>query len=458
MNLRVRLKLGTLWDPPPQVTAHSALQLQLRWPALALAVLGTAWVTVAWHPPVPVSAPFRAWVGPSEPVPELPKPWPQSLAVEAARVLEGRFAPGSTLARELSRAGVERGTAHQVVLAAAQAIDLRRIRDGQQYRLYFDGSDRLTALRYQVNRQTAWFVAHEQDGWTTSKVSIPVRIRPTFISATIVDSLHRALERNTRDGASRQDLLLKVADIYGWDVDFSYDLRRGDRLDLVVEERFVEGEFSGYGDILAAEFSLGNRMVPVIRFQDAGSHVSYFRPGGESLRRTFLRSPVKYTRISSRFSPRRVHPATGVARAHRGVDYVAYPGTPVQATADGVVVEARYGREPGRYVRIRHGGSYSSVYMHLSRLHPNAKAGVEVRQGDIIGYVGKSGNATGYHLHYGLEQAGRYVDPISIQFPTAEPVPTNEWELFASQRGEWLTVLRQGQANLGLQIAGAGGM
>ena len=121
-------------------------------------------------------------------------------------------------------------------------------------------------------------------------------------------------------------------------------------------------------------------------------------------------------------------------------------------------VEARYGREPGRYVRIRHGGSYSSVYMHLSRFHPNAKVGVEIRQGDIIGYVGKSGNATGYHLHYGLEQAGRYVDPISIQFPTAEPVPTNEWELFASQRGEWLTVLRQGQANLGLQIAGAGGM
>lgn len=416
------------------------------------------WAALAWQAPTPVSSPFVTWVGPSEPAPELPRPWPQSIAVEAARIVEGRFRAGGTLARELARADVVGPTAQALVTAAGESIDLRRIRAGQEYRLYFDEADDLTAMRYQVDPQTVWFVAYEDDTWTANKVAIPVLIRPTFISAPIADSLHRALEPSTRSAASRQQLLLRVVDLYGWDVDFSHDLRLGDRLDLVVEERFVEGEFVGYGEILAAEFLLAGRTLPVVCFKDEDARASYFRPDGTALRRTFLRSPVGYTRISDRFNPRRTHPVTGIVRAHRGVDYAADPGTPVKATADGIIQEARYSAEPGRYVRIRHGGSYSSIYMHLSRFHANSKVGAEVRQGDVIGYVGKSGNATGYHLHYGLEQAGRYVDPIRVQFPVAEPVPAQAWELFGEQRDHWFAVLRDGQAKIDVQIAGAGGL
>ncbi len=425
----------------------------MRWAATGLAALLVAWLWLL----VPVSSPYQSWIGPVSPVPELPKPWPQSLELAAAREVRDRFPPGSTLARVLQRAGVPSDRAHSVVTAAGSAIDLRRIRDGQRYRLYFDEQDQLQAMRYEIDRTNAWVVSLRDGEWATEKVTIPVRTKPVFISATIVSSLDRALAPYVPDGAAGNDLILRIADLYSWDVDFNYELRIGDRIDLVVLERYVEDEMIGYGDVLAAEFRVGRRTIPVVRYADDRGSASYYAPGGTSLRRTFLRSPVKYTRISSRFSYRRVHPVTGIARAHRGVDYVADPGTPVQATAAGVIVEAGYAPEAGRYVKIRHGGSYSSIYMHFSRFGAGAKVGVEVKQGDIVGYVGKSGNATGYHLHYGLLQGGRYVDPIDLQFPAAEPVPETDWAAFRAQRDQWIDELRQGQAQLDVAIAGGGG-
>ncbi len=161
--------------------------------------------------------------------------------------------------------------------------------------------------------------------------------------------------------------------------------------------------------------------------------------------------------MSSRFSHARTHPVTGVVRAHRGVDYAAMPGTPVKATADGVVLEAGYAAEPGRYVKLRHGGSYSSIYMHMSRIEGGISRGVEVKQGQVIGYVGKTGTATGYHLHYGLIQGSRYVDPLRLQFPSADPIPASERARFASQRDEAMELLRSGQSTRTLAVAGGGG-
>ena len=459
MSLRLRFFHGA---------SRARLQLRLtissaraasgtRWPLTLTAVAAVSLGAALLLPPTPVPYPYAELTSTAYPAPELPQPWPQSVAVGAQRVVDGRFGRGSTLAGELSRAGVPSARAYEVVTAASEGIDLRRIRDGQEYKLYFDENDELSALRYQVDRRTAWFVALEADAWQAMKVVIPVTIEPRFISATIGSTLEAALVPSAQNGRGTHDLILKVADVYGWDVDFNYDLRPGDRLDVVVEERFVEGEFAGYGDVLAAEFRVLGRTLPVVRFADSDGRTSYYNPGGESLRRAFLRSPVKYQRISSRFSPRRVHPVTGIARAHRGVDYAADPGTPVQATADGVVLTAAYGAEPGRHVKIRHGGSYSSVYMHLSRYAEGMKAGVNVKQGDVIGYVGKSGNATGYHLHYGLVQGERYVDPIRMQVPAADPVDRDSWIEFATQRDRWLQLLRAGQSRLGQQVAGVVG-
>lgn len=431
---------------------------RLRWPGAALLVVVATWVGTATVRMHPVESPWRPWVGPSRRVPDLPRPWPDSIGANAARSVEAAFQPGATLATELRSSGLPEDTINDVVEAASTAIDLRRILPGQPYRLYFDEQDRLLALRYPVDRRTAWFVAREEDGWQTSKVVLPLRIEPAFVSATVSGTLEGALVPHAQTRRDVHELVVKIADIFGWDVDFNYDLQPGDRLDMVVEERFVEGEFIGYGDVLAAEFRVRGRVIPAVRFRDSDANRSYFTPDGQSLRRAFLRSPVKYDRISSRFSLRRVHPVTGVPRAHHGVDYVASPGTPVQATADGVVAETAYGGEPGRYVKIRHGGSYSSIYMHLSRYAEGIKPGVAVHQGDVIGYVGRTGNATGYHLHYGLLQGSRYVDPLVLQFPAADPVPDSGWMAFVDQRDRWLQILRNGQSRVDVQVAGAGGL
>lgn len=460
VSLRIRIQRRSPRDVRVSLRYRDDLKLPLRWPLGALAVLLAVWAVLTLSPPAPVSSPYVQWVGPVEPAPALPDPWQESLTIDAARTVEDRFAPGSTLAGELREHGVDSDAAIQVVTIARDTIDLRKIRSGQSYRLYFDEVDGLTAFRYQLDRQTAWVFAREDGTWTASKVVIPVRTQPVFLSAAINGSLEAALIDQVPDRRALYDLILKVADLYGWDVDFNYDLQRGDRLDVLVEERYVEDEFVGYGDVLAAEFRVGARVLPVVRFQDEDA-ASYFTPDGQSLRRAFLRSPVKYQRISSRFSLRRVHPVTGVARAHRGIDYAADPGTPVQSTADGLVVEATYGAEPGRYVKVRHGGSYSSVYMHLSRIADGIKAGVEVRQGQVLGYVGKTGNATGYHLHYGLMQGSRYVDPMELQMPAADPVSRAAWSTFTEQRDRWLGLLRQGQVRMDVQFqiaGGAGGM
>ena len=430
--------------------------LPIRRPKTVLAVLLVVWAMLLL-PSRPIPSPLQATTlqavsGPVSPTPDLP----QSVAQEAARAVSARFTAGSTLDGTLRGAGVSGSNLTSMLDVASAAIEVRRIRPGQEYELYFDATDELIGFRYQISQQTAWFVTRDDGKWAAVKVEIPIESRTAFLSAKIVDNLHRALAAYAPTRAAVNDLVIKIGDIYGWDVDFQYDLRYGDRLDLVVEERFVEGKFIGYGEILSAEFRVNGRVLPIVRFRDPDGVDSYFTPDGASIRRTFLRSPVRSSRISSRFSMRRVHPVTGVARAHRGVDYVASPGTAVQATADGVVAEARYGAEPGRFVRLRHGGSYTSVYMHLSRIERGIKSGVEVKQGQILGYVGKTGNATGYHLHYGLEHGSRYVDPLRLQFPAANPVPADHWGRFVAQRDESLEALREGQANRFAAVAGAG--
>ena len=303
------------------------------------------------------------------------------------------------------------------------------------------------AMRYQVDQQTSFIITRAVTDWETVRVVVPIRVQPTFISATIFGSLEGSIAPHTTSRASNFDLALKIADIYGWDVDFTTDLRTGDRIDLVVEKRYAEDKFIGYGDVLISEFHVRNRELSAVRYVDTHSDASYFTLSGESLRRTFLRSPVKFSRISSKFNYRRVHPVLNIARPHRGVDYVAPLGAPVQATADGVVRAVGYSKERGHYVEIRHGGSYSSLYLHLSKIANGVRQGLSVKQADVIGSVGKSGNATGVHLHYSLTQGTRYIDPLAVQFPAAAPVPARDWDAFAQQRDRWFALLRSAQSN-----------
>jgi murein DD-endopeptidase MepM/ murein hydrolase activator NlpD len=214
-----------------------------------------------------------------------------------------------------------------------------------------------------------------------------------------------------------EPLILAFAEIFRWDVDFALDIQPQDSFTVLYEERFLDGEKVGDGDILAAEFVNHGKMYRAVRYIDSEGNNQYFTPEGRSMRQTFLRSPVDFRRISSRFRPERWHPILGVKRPHRGVDYAAATGTPIWAAGDGKIAFIGTKGGYGKTIILQHGSRYSTLYGHLSRFHKGLKIGSQVRQGDVIGYVGMTGLATGPHLHYEFRIDGKHVNPITVKLP-----------------------------------------
>ena len=213
-----------------------------------------------------------------------------------------------------------------------------------------------------------------------------------------------------------------MTDIFAWDVDFALDIRVGDRFALIFEEQFKGREKVGEGPIAAAEFMNRGRRIRAVRYIDSTGRSDYFSPDGRSMRKAFLRTPVNFTRISSRFNLKRRHPILHKLRAHRGVDYAAPRGTAVKASGDGKVIFAGRKGGYGRTVIVRHGSVYTTLYAHLSRFSKGIRSGKRVRQGQTIGYVGSTGLATGPHLHYEFRVRGAHRDPLKVKFPKAAPL------------------------------------
>ena len=221
---------------------------------------------------------------------------------------------------------------------------------------------------------------------------------------------------------------------FGWDIDFNTDLRRGDSFRLVFEKKFLNGRFTGYRDILAAEFVNAGSAYRAFRFTypDTGAS-DYFDENGGSRRKDFLRSPIKFARITSRFSSRRFHPIHKIYRPHYGVDYAAPVGTPIQATADGEVLFAGRDGGAGNMVRLRHKNRYETAYLHLSRFGPRVRKGAQVKGGDIVGYVGSSGDSTGPHLDYRIYHYGKPVNPLGHKFKPADPLRAEFLEAYGRE-------------------------
>jgi len=388
--------------------------------------------------------------------PALPPAWPMSLSIHAARAVDGEFRPGDTFASVLRAAGVSASLIDSVARAVQADFDVRKIRAGRPYKVYFGADDELLLFRYRPNKQTAVLVAHGHDGWLAEEVVVPYDIRPRFVHANIRGSLEGAIAATWVSRRDAINLARRLADIFAWNIDFAADLRVNDTLDVVVEQRFLEGEFVGFGDILAAELSVNGHSYRAVRYARGGATLAYFTPTGESLQRAFLRSPVNYSRISSGFSYRRMHPVLNVVRPHWGVDYVAPAGTPVHATAEGTVIYAARNPQAGNHVKIRHGGSYTSWYLHLQGFAAGLRVGDRVDQGQTIGYVGSTGLVTNTHLDYRLERAGEFVDPLKIDFPAAAPLAPEHMSPFSEQRDRWMTLLRDGQDRRPAVLAGSG--
>jgi murein DD-endopeptidase MepM/ murein hydrolase activator NlpD len=240
----------------------------------------------------------------------------------------------------------------------------------------------------------------------------------------------------------RIDLALQMADIFSGELDFSSELQPGDRFRLVVERQTRQGQFVGYGPILAAEFVASRRPLRAFRYATADARAAYYDEQGRSLKRFFLKSPLKFEpRITSRFTSSRLHPILGYTRAHNGVDYGAPTGAPVASIAPGAVTFAGWTNGGGRTVRVRHNNGYESEYLHLSAV--DVRNGEHVSQGEVVGRVGATGLATAPHLHYGLRRNGAYVNPVveHRNMPPGEPIPAAELAAYAAVRARFIAIL-----------------
>ncbi len=340
---------------------------------------------------------------------------------------EERVQRGDTIGSLLARAGVDDPEAQAFVRTDRDARALYQLRPGRPVRFATDDEGRLVELRFLTPRGTQLLVARTADRFE-SRLAVPVEnVRTSLATGEIRSSLFGAA-----DAVGLPDAVtLALADVFAGDIDFYHDLRRGDRFTVLYETRFVDGEPVGTGRVLAAEFVNRGTTLRAFFWRAPDGTEGWYAEGGKNTRKAFLRTPMAFSRITSGFSGARFHPILRTWRAHRGIDYAAPTGTPVLATADGIVTFAGHQGGYGNAVVLRHGGSYSTLYGHLSRFA--VRIGARVRQGDTLGYVGQTGWATGPHLHYEFRVADAPRDPLKIALPSAQPIAHEELDAFAAQ-------------------------
>ncbi len=314
---------------------------------------------------------------------------------------------------------------------------LKRLYPGDVLRLKIDDEGRLQQLVYDYDDTRTLEITRQDEAFAARLIEREAERRISHASGIINDSLFLAAQR----AGLSDNITMELAAIFGWDIDFSLDIRKGDSFTVIYEELYLDGEKLRDGEILAAEFINRGKVHRAIRFTDAGGRTDYYSPDGKSMRKAFLRSPVAFTRVSSRFSLGRKHPILNKIRAHKGVDYAAPRGTPVKATGDGRIVHRGTKGGYGKTVIIEHGSRYHTLYAHLSRYARGIRTGRRVRQGQVIGYVGSTGLATGPHLHYEFRINGVHRNPLTVRLPDAAPLPRRYLAEFTASAKPYLAQL-----------------
>lgn len=349
------------------------------------------------------------------------------LAIDSFRVDTGYVSNGETLGGILNRLGATRQQINQVGTLAREEFDVRQIRAGKQFlALYATDSAKNEVLQYWVylpDARTAK-VLHLTDSLHVEHLQKPIRIVPRKAEVVIESSLWNAMAGNDLP----VELALELSEIYAWTIDF-FGLQQGDSIRVFYDEQYVDSVRWGIGRIYAANFYHGKRWQEAYWFDIADYQATdtrcrgYFDAEGNSLRKAFLKAPLNYKRISSKFTYARKHPVYKVVRPHTGVDYAAPAGTPVVAIGDGVVIEKGYKGGGGNSVKIRHNSTYTTAYLHLSKYGKDIAVGKRVSQGQVIGYVGSTGASTGPHLDFRVWKGGTPIDPLKMVSPPVEPVP-----------------------------------
>ena len=381
-------------------------------------------------------------------VPPPPVPGQDVFLTPDTTLIRGLVAQRTTLEATLRDHGLAAEVVGTAIEAAQAVFDPRRLRSAQPFLLERTLEGALRHFEYDIDADSFLRVtpiAFGADELRAEVLPIPKDVEHAVASGAIDESSPSLFQAMAATGESAE-LTLALAQIFAGEIDFNTELQPGDRFALAFERFVREDRASTYGSITAAEFDNDGRRVRAVRFTPPGGKPDYFDEQGRSLRRFFLRSPLKFEpRVTSRYSLRRLHPVLQTTRAHRGVDYGAPPGAPVVAVAGGTVVSATSDTVNGRMVRLRHASGYDSYYLHLSAFARGIRRGVRADQGQTIGLVGSTGLATGPHLHYGLQKNGTWVDPLREHrnMPPGDPVPANAMEAFRAARDDALAQLAE---------------
>jgi len=340
---------------------------------------------------------------------------------------------GDTLSNILEREGHDSGEVVRVIASDPGARVFSQLYPGQVLHLRAEPGRPWQELVYETGSGEAFHLVRQGDHFELTKEIRRFDTRVAQVTGTIESSLFE-------DGQAAglpDSLIMKLAEIFGWDIDFALDLRHGDSFSVIYEEKYWRSRKIADGSILAAEFVNQGRVFRAIAYRDINGSTSYYTPEGMSVRRPFLRTPVEFSRITSRFSSGRFHPILKKWRAHKGVDYGAPAGTPVRATASGRILSRGRDGGYGKRIVLRHNATYSTVYAHLSRYNTKLHVGGFVEQGQTIGYVGATGLATGPHLHYEFRVNGVHRNPLTFRFPGSTPIARDLRDDFARIAETW---------------------
>lgn len=365
------------------------------------------------------------------------------------KVIEGTIQPGDTITGLLGDY-FNPQQLHDLATTSRKVFPLSGICAGQPFKLCLQ-DNAVERFEYDIDRDDQLIIRPSEDGFDVARVPIAYTVRTDLVRGTISTSLFEAVT----ESGENAELAIALADIFAWDIDFIRDIRVGDAFQAIVEKRFRDGQPAGYGRILAAQFINQGDHYDAFLFQDGERPPAYFDAAGNSLRKAFLRAPLAFSRISSGFSMRRFHPITKTWKSHPAIDYAAPTGTPIMAIGDGSIVKIGRTKYNGNYIKLRHTNGIESLYLHMSRFAKGMHQGKRVAQGQVIGFVGATGLATGPHLCFRMYKNGAPLNPSKLKTASASPVSSANLPAFKALAGELLAAL-EGRQNLAAATAATG--
>ncbi|MBC8510919.1 MAG: peptidoglycan DD-metalloendopeptidase family protein [Cryomorphaceae bacterium] len=360
-----------------------------------------------------------------------------NILVDSFNVIKGSVKRGQTMGEILYLNHIDHFEINKIVEKSKGIFDVRRVNTGKKYTVICasDSTKKAQYFIYEIDA-TNYVVFDLRGEIDVYKGKKPVTVKLKTASGIIKSSLWLTMEEQNLS----PKLTAELSTIYAWTIDF-FKIQKNDGFRVYYEDKYIDGQYIGIGRLLAAEFTHKGQDFYSFYYRENENFGDYYDEQGKTLRKAFLMAPVDYKRISSRYSKRRKHPVTGRWKGHFGTDYAAEKGTPIWSTANGTIIAATYTKNNGNYVKVRHNGTYTTQYLHMSKIKPGIRKGVFVKQGDIIGYVGSTGLATGPHVCYRFWKNGKQVDPFKQKLPPGDPIKKENRDAYMLAKDSLMQIL-----------------